>query len=620
MRKKTIKYAVLYSFIPLFLLGALIFCNILLQPKEFALGVKDNVPTESYIDPNTTYYLSGDIECYPKVVIAPNNFEHYSSAKLILHSLSDIRREACKTHDTYMATIRFFIDAPGSVDYAVIFPGSFCEYIFFANRSTVAYTTTFRSDNPVYPSPQVIVLPHSDDGTYEVILYIITPVSSTPSTNETILFGTAERMRFIRNFGISTSIILVAFVLATMCFCLIQLVAMQKEKIVVSFLLFSMALILRILFSDDIIIMNYIPHMPYQLGTVLQGLTMPVLLLTLLYHEFCMYPVLFNRTVTLFVCLSQVIPLINTLTMHTVLIFEYLTYAAYAAPFIFSLYIFFRAHSERYPHTILFGLGLVQYTIAGAAEFICSFMIMGARYVFIWAFMTFAIVDMIILARRYAEQRESELYYTEELNRTLEAMQASENAFLNAQMKPHFLYNTLNTIADLCVTEPAKAQSLIDSLKDYCRLILSIDNMDKTVPLTQEMELVSAYTSIEKERFPSINFYTDYPIRMPKVEIPPLTLQPLIENAIKHGVRKNDKPGVVTLRIRDSYDSVTFYVSDNGVGMNEETMSKLFIQPKENKSIGVYNIDKRLKNLYHSGLEVDSTINLGTCISFTVPK
>jgi sensor histidine kinase YesM len=170
------------------------------------------------------------------------------------------------------------------------------------------------------------------------------------------------------------------------------------------------------------------------------------------------------------------------------------------------------------------------------------------------------------------------------------------------------------------VTDPDKAKSLIASLKEYCNLILSIDNMEKTVPLSRELELVTAYTSIEKERFPSINFYTDLPIRMPKINMPPLTLQPLIENAIKHGVRKNDRPGVITLRIREAFDSVTFYVSDNGVGMDEATMQKLFNEPKENKSIGVYNIDKRLKNLYGEGLSVDSTVDLGTCVSFTVPK
>ena len=84
--------------------------------------------------------------------------------------------------------------------------------------------------------------------------------------------------------------------------------------------------------------------------------------------------------------------------------------------------------------------------------------------------------------------------------------------------------------------------------------------------------------------------------------------------------RKSERPGVITLRIRESFDAVTFYVSDNGVGMSKETIEKLFEEPKENKSIGVYNIDKRLKNLYHTGLYVESTINLGTCVSFSVPK
>lgn len=102
--------------------------------------------------------------------------------------------------------------------------------------------------------------------------------------------------------------------------------------------------------------------------------------------------------------------------------------------------------------------------------------------------------------------------------------------------------------------------------------------------------------------------------------MPPITIQPLIENAIKHGVRKSSKPGVVTLRIIENPDSVEFFVSDNGVGMDEATMKKLFNMPKENQSIGIYNIDKRLKNQYGKGLTVESTPGLGTCVSFKIPK
>ena len=103
------------------------------------------------------------------------------------------------------------------------------------------------------------------------------------------------------------------------------------------------------------------------------------------------------------------------------------------------------------------------------------------------------------------------------------------------------------------------------------------------------------------------------------MSLPALTIQPLIENAIKHGVRKSTRPGAVTLRIIESDDSVSFYVSDNGVGMTEDVIQALFREPKDNKSIGIYNIDKRLRNQYDDGLSVDSTLDLGTCVSFTVP-
>lgn len=102
--------------------------------------------------------------------------------------------------------------------------------------------------------------------------------------------------------------------------------------------------------------------------------------------------------------------------------------------------------------------------------------------------------------------------------------------------------------------------------------------------------------------------------------MPPIIIQPLIENAIKHGVRKSDKPGIVTLRVIESEDEVSFYVSDNGSGMSNETIEKLFEIPNGNKSIGIYNINKRLISKYGKGLVVESTIGLGTTVSFSIPR
>ena len=618
------KKKLLYAFCAALFIAAVFFgvyyVTCYIQPKEFSLGTKDDVPVESYIDPNTTYYLSGQFECYPKVIIAPQNFDNYNEACTVIESLNEIRSEACEYNGNYVATIRFYIKAPTDVPYGIIFPGEYCEYIIFANRQTVSYSTTFRSDTPVYASPKYFELPASETGEYEIIMYIITPVNSEAMTNGTILFGSADKMSSTESTREVISIVLCAVIIATILFSLIQLVAMSREKVLVSFVLFGVATLFRIMFSSDVIVMSFIPNLPYQLGTIIKGLTMPAMLLSLIYHTYCLYPSLFKRNITIFVSILQVLPLINSMTLRTLPVLEILTYISYTCAFTLCYYVFIKACEYRYPYNNLYGVGLALTSVGGLTYVSTKGFAIPAPYMAFYPFVVFTILKFIILAKRYADQKNAEIYYTEELNRTLEAMQASESAFLNAQMKPHFLYNTLNTIADLCVSDPAKAIKLINSLEDYLRLILSIDNMERTVPLSQEMQLVTAYSSIEKERFPSINFYTDLPIRMPRVEIPPLTLQPLIENAIKHGVRKSDRPGAITLRIRDSYDSVTFYVSDNGSGMSEETIAKLFEQPKENKSIGVYNIDKRLKNLYKQGLTVESTIGLGTCVSFSVPK
>ena len=619
IKSPVLRYLI-YSLLPISLFFGLYIANIILQPKVLKLSTVTESNKNEDFNPSKYYYLSGDMECIPHRILAPKLIGDNPSESFTIKSLSEIRQRDCLIGNDYVATVRFFIELPAQYEYAMLFPGELCEYIIYSNRTTTKYSTTFKSDNPVYPSPAVINLPKSDDGRYEIVIYAITPESSSGSTKDTILFGTKDRIEGIRNLGLNTSIVIFSSMSITILFCLIQLLAMRKERLLPSFIFLALALMTRTVFVDDVIIMNYIPHLQYQLGTVIKSLTIPLILLALLYHEYCMFPKYFDKVPSFVVCFAQLIPLLNSLTLRAFPFIDKLTYFVYALPLIYCVIILLKANQDNLPDNELFGLGISQVVAACAAELVCSFMAMGTRYTFIYAFLTFAIVEMVVLARRYAKQKDSEIYYTEELNKTLEAMQASENAFLNAQMKPHFLYNTLNTIADLCVTDPEKAKNLISSLKDYCRLILSIDNMDKTVPLQREMELATAYTNIEKERFPSINFYTDFPIRMPKVNMPPLTLQPLIENAIKHGVRMNDKPGVVTLRIRESFDSITFYVSDNGVGMDEETMGRLFEQPKENKSIGVYNIDKRLKNLYNSGLEVESTINLGTCISFTVPK
>ena len=607
----------LLSFLPVKILYGI--C-LLLQPEELEYTLNGETAAISYLDINTTYSLEGEIEMYPKVIIGPNNFEFYEDAREYIYSLEEVRSEECIKGDNYVATLRFYINVPGNIPYALILPGEFCEYLFFANREAPNYTKTFKSENPVFPFPSYIEIPFSDSGEYEIIMYVLTPVNSVESTGSSILFGSKDQIKKIYNYMVVTAVILAAVIIMTIIFCLTQYIAMKRDKILTSFVILLLTMLIRVLFKDDVIIMQFLPDLGYQVGTIFKGIYVSLFLIALVNYERNLFPGLFEKKPAL-ICLGlQLIPFINTLALGQIEILNKLSFLAEACVYIICIQVYIKAHLKKRPYSKLFGAALILCVSGEAVDMLTVNLAVPSRYSYVPGYACLIFLEIFVLAHRYAEQEKSERYYSEELEKNLEAIRDSENAFLNAQMKPHFLYNTLNTIADLCVTDSEKAKSLIKSLEDYCQLILSIDNMEKTVPLSKEMELVGAYTSIEKERFPSIKFYTDFPVRMPKIYIPPLTLQPLIENAIKHGVRKADRPGVITLRIRDSFDEVTFYVSDNGVGMDEEIIKNLFKEPKENKSIGVYNIDTRLKNLYHKGLNVESTPNLGSSISFTIPK
>ncbi len=128
---------------------------------------------------------------------------------------------------------------------------------------------------------------------------------------------------------------------------------------------------------------------------------------------------------------------------------------------------------------------------------------------------------------------------------------SNESAFLQAQIKPHFLYNTLNVIAALCKMEPEKARDLILDFSEYLHHSFDFKNLETFIPFEEELEFVQAYVRIEQTRFKdSINVI--YEIDDTEgLRLPPLLLQPLVENAIRHGIRKKETSGTVLVRVKN---------------------------------------------------------------------
>jgi len=195
-----------------------------------------------------------------------------------------------------------------------------------------------------------------------------------------------------------------------------------------------------------------------------------------------------------------------------------------------------------------------------------------------------------------------------------------EAAWLQAQIRPHFLLNTLNAIVSLSEIDTSRMARLIEEFADYLQSSFYLKNLDKVVPLKTELDLLESYLYIEKERFGDrlqIKWEID---EANEVKIPPLSIQTLVENAVNHGVLKRMAGGLIIIRIRKEEGYTEVSVIDDGVGMDEETIKQIFtIQPDRQQGIGLVNTEQRLQRLYGKGLHVVSTLGVGTTVTFIVP-
>ncbi|MGM0370328.1 MAG: histidine kinase, partial [Bacillota bacterium] len=196
-----------------------------------------------------------------------------------------------------------------------------------------------------------------------------------------------------------------------------------------------------------------------------------------------------------------------------------------------------------------------------------------------------------------------------------------EQDFLRAQIKPHFLYNTLDTIAFLCDSNPAQASSLIMDLAQYLRYSFNFENLSQTVNINQELELLKFYVTIQQARFRDrIKVDYDFEENL-NFAVPPLMIQTLVENAIEHGVLKQESGGTVKIKIKEKTDYFSIEVSDNGVGISESEITSLFRENNASpEGVGLQNINKRLKKLYNQELIITSSKGGGATVKFRIPK
>lgn len=189
-----------------------------------------------------------------------------------------------------------------------------------------------------------------------------------------------------------------------------------------------------------------------------------------------------------------------------------------------------------------------------------------------------------------------------------------ENSFEN-RMSRHLLFNALNSAVALCRKDPEAAAELLIEISSY--LQRSLVNTAPLIPLEEELEHVFSYIYIQKVRFPHrlevvLDIETDL-----SCLIPAFTLQPIVDNAIRHGLLKRKQGGTVSLSIHSVPRAVQVCIKDDGAGMSAEQLASLFNDGNQHRSL--YRVHHALQTAGFSGLDIRSQCNEGTRVAFDLP-
>ncbi|ABO51461.1 signal transduction histidine kinase, LytS [Desulforamulus reducens MI-1] len=228
---------------------------------------------------------------------------------------------------------------------------------------------------------------------------------------------------------------------------------------------------------------------------------------------------------------------------------------------------------------------------------------------------------MVELARGLAQLFSTQLELGE-AEKQARLVQDAEIKALQAQINPHFLFNALNTVVSLIRTKPDEARSVLIHLGTYIRQNLK-SSLNKWTNLETELKHVEAYLAVVQARFSHrLRVEMNIPLTLHGVVIPPLTLQPLVENAVQHGFPRITENSSIIIEAVQQEKQVRISVTDNGVGIERDRVEELLkAEKRSDGGIGLINVHSRLISIFgpQAGLSIHSEPGAGTRVEFSIP-
>ena len=442
---------------------------------------------------------------------------------------------------------------------------------------------------------------------------------------ESPIFGSRQVLERQKMILLTLQLLFIGSIFIFSIYYFILFILQRKNKTALLFSLLCTVTALSALVWGETPGQVFFPEGPVNLGIYITYFTeyslMPIMILFVL----SIYPLEYKK-------MSLVLILLPTLFFETLLLtpvefmvsFETYHSILMLLQMIYILSILIKAVLRKSDNGILmfFAIGIFILTILADLLNNKGIGSINISYMFLYGNFAVIMAMSFVQARQQANTYQKLVLYNEKLveaDRLKDKIMATEMSFLQAQIKPHFLYNALNAIANVCEKDGKKAGKLIIDLAIYLRGSLQFNNLDKMATIEKELEFTDTYFHIEQARFgEKIQLQKEIEIPIDH-QIPVLILQPLVENAVRHGISKKIDGGTVCIRMKLTSEGIYIEVNDDGVGIDGEKLVMLLNEEKTDQGVGLLNIHHRLLRLYGRGLEISSQLGRGTCVRLVIP-
>ena len=198
-----------------------------------------------------------------------------------------------------------------------------------------------------------------------------------------------------------------------------------------------------------------------------------------------------------------------------------------------------------------------------------------------------------------------------------ERLKETDISIMLSQIQPHFLYNSLSTIRELCIEDPEKAQKALEEFAAFLRGNMDSLRSKVPVPFSRELEHVKHYLHLEQIRFGD-DLHVEYDIQEDDFFLPTLTIQPIVENAVKYGVGNKEEGGTVWIETHRDGDQIVITIRDDGIGFDVDEIEHIPIQKDGRTHIGLSNVKHRIEKMVNGTMTIHSRRETGTVVKITL--